>query len=182
LGDRKIPTFLTGKGFRNRDRPQTTCPTVGYGQSQRSTTQNTTVPLTISAVFVLDLSRTRGKQLVVADALSRHPVSLAEGCNGLTVFDWKGRSYLLLIDYYSQFVQIGLLSSTTSPAAINRTKSIFARCGIPEMVMSDNGPQFASDTFQRFSKQYQFLHVTSSRTFPKLMGKRNSRCRSSSLF
>ena len=88
----------------------------------------------------------------------------------MDLFEWKGRSYLLVIDYYSRFVEIALLSSTTSPAVVNRIKSIFARYGIPESVMSDNGPQFASEAFQQFAREYQFLHVTSSPGFPQANG------------
>lgn len=87
----------------------------------------------------------------------------------MDLFDWKGRSYLLVIDYYSRFVEIALLTSTSSPSMVNRIKSIFARYGIPETVMSDNGPQFVS-TFKRFAKEYKFIRVTSSPRFPQANG------------
>ena len=37
------------------------------------------------------------------------------------------------------------LTSTTSPSLIKALKGIFARHGIPEVLRSDNGPQFDSD-------------------------------------
>ena len=37
-------------------------------------------------------------------------------------------------------------------------KSIFAKFGIPELVLSDNGPQFSSREFE----DYCFTHITSS--------------------
>ena len=45
-----------------------------------------------------------------------------------------------------------------------------SRHGIPEVVHSDNGPEFSSLEFQQFAKQYQFQHVTSSPRFPQSNG------------
>lgn len=41
-------------------------------------------------------------------------------------------------------------------------KSQFARHGIPDRVLSDNGPPFGSREFAEFSRSYEFEHVTSS--------------------
>ncbi|UYV83113.1 PLEKHD1 [Cordylochernes scorpioides] len=50
-------------------------------------------------------------------------------------------------------------------------KSIFARHGIPETAVSDNGTQFgAAREFANFARQYGFTHVTSSPRFPQSNG------------
>lgn len=41
-------------------------------------------------------------------------------------------------------------------------KATFARLGIPERVISDNGPQYASHEFSEFAKEWDFIHETSS--------------------
>ena len=61
----------------------------------------------------------------------------------------------------------------TRPSAaevIAHMKSVFARHGIPELVMSDNGPQYACEAFSQFSQEYQFQHVTSSPLYPQSNG------------
>lgn len=53
----------------------------------------------------------------------------------------------------------------TAPASvqvIQRLKATFARFGIPDEVVSDNGPQFSSTEFQELAKQLDFKNVTSS--------------------
>ncbi len=79
------------------------------------------------------------------------------------------------LDYYSRFIEVAKLSRTTAEEVIIHTKSIFARHGIPEMVVSDNGPQFALEAFRDFSKNYQFEHKTSSPYLPSMQwGSRES--------
>ena len=53
---------------------------------------------------------------------------------------------------------------------ISHLKSIFARHGIPEVVISDNGSQYSSAVFEEFSKEYEFDHVTSSPKYPQANG------------
>ena len=54
------------------------------------------------------------------------------------------------------------MSGETSAEVIRHVKSIFARHGIPQEVMSDNGSQFVSAMFKEFSREYGFVHRTSS--------------------
>jgi transposase InsO family protein len=50
---------------------------------------------------------------------------------------------------------------------IKHTSSIFARHGIPEIVVSDNGPQYSADLYATLAKNYGFEHVTSSPHYPQ---------------
>ena len=47
--------------------------------------------------------------------------------------------YLIVVDYYSNFIEIGLLTSQTS-TRITVLKKHFARHGIPRVIVSDGGP------------------------------------------
>ena len=81
--------------------------------------------------------------------------------------EWKQQSYLLIVDYYSRFIEIAQLNGLTASEVITRTKSIFAR---HETVVSDNGPQYSSEAYKTFAEDYQFKHVTSSPYFPQSNG------------
>ena len=54
----------------------------------------------------------------------------------------------------------------SSACVIKELKTLFCTHGIPEIIISDNGPQFSSDTFRDFGRSYGFTHVTSSPGHP----------------
>ncbi|XP_075531723.1 uncharacterized protein LOC142564561 [Dermacentor variabilis] len=88
----------------------------------------------------------------------------------MDLFSYKGHNYLLVVDYRSRYPEVIYMRSTNSEAVINAVKSIFARFGIPAVVRSDNGPQFASRAFAAFAKYYGFQHITSSPNYPQSNG------------
>ena len=49
-------------------------------------------------------------------------------------------------------------------------KSIFSGHGIPQIVISDNGPQYASEEYLKFVSDYQFEHITSNPHYPQSNG------------
>lgn len=81
---------------------------------------------------------------------------------GTDLFWFNGNIYLLVVDYYSKFIEIVELKSTLSTSIINHIKGIFSRYGIPETLVSDGGPQFSSTEFANFSREWCFSHVTTS--------------------
>ena len=78
------------------------------------------------------------------------------------LFEWRKSKYLLVIDYYSHYIEIARLSTATSNDVINHMKSVFACHGKPESLTSDNGPQYAADLFKSFAKEFSLTHSTSS--------------------
>ncbi len=81
-----------------------------------------------------------------------------------------GKEYLIVCDYYSGYPEVVTLATTTSKAVINAIKSMFARHGVPDVVISDNGPQFGSKEFADFAKDWGFEHQTSSPHYPRSNG------------
>jgi uncharacterized protein len=87
------------------------------------------------------------------------------------LFDYKSRKYLLVVDSYSNYIEVVHLSKgSDSNAVIANLKSIFARHGIPLQLMSDNGPPFNSQAFKVFSLNWNFEHITSSPYLPRSNG------------
>ena len=86
------------------------------------------------------------------------------------LFEHRKSKYVLVVDYYSRWVEVRKLDTTTSENVVNALKSIFAVHGIPEILMSDNGPQYVGKPFTDFAAQYMFTHVTSSPTYSQSNG------------
>lgn len=89
---------------------------------------------------------------------------------GTDLFELDNKHYCVLADYYSNFIEVTNMQETSSKAVINVLKAQFARHGIPQILKSDNGPQYTSSEFKKFSKQYGFEHQTSSPRYPKSNG------------
>ena len=73
---------------------------------------------------------------------------------GTDLFTWDNKEYLVTVDYFSGFYEIDRLHSTTSNAVIRKLKENFTRYGICCKLISDNGPQFIFDEFERFVQKW----------------------------
>lgn len=65
---------------------------------------------------------------------------------GADMCQHAGKMYLVY-DAHSNYPEVEELNSTTALAVISRLSAIFARHGIPLVVLNDNGPQFTSREF-----------------------------------
>ena len=74
----------------------------------------------------------------------------------------QGRTYLVLVDAYSKYPEIMKMNSTTSQATVHVLRDIFSRQGLPEVIVSDNGPQFVAHEFQKFCQENGIVHRTSA--------------------
>ena len=81
---------------------------------------------------------------------------------------FPGGAYLLVvIDAYSRFPEVEIVSSTSAQSTILKLKRIFATHGIPEVLKSDNGPPFQSHAFHQFLKDHGIKHKPSSPLWPQ---------------
>ena len=76
---------------------------------------------------------------------------------GSDLFEFKGHSYIVLVDYFSRFLEVIKLTATTTSEVISIMKAVFSRHGIPELLISDNGPQYQSHEMKQFSQAYGFV-------------------------
>ncbi|XP_048248911.1 uncharacterized protein K02A2.6-like [Haliotis rufescens] len=86
------------------------------------------------------------------------------------LFTWNSTEYLVLVDSYSGWIEMNTLNTTTSAAVIRKLKGHFARFGVPDTLLTDNGPQFSSREFALFAKTWGFTHKTSSPGYPQSNG------------
>ncbi|XP_055614957.1 uncharacterized protein K02A2.6-like [Toxorhynchites rutilus septentrionalis] len=78
--------------------------------------------------------------------------------------------YAGLVDSYSKWVEIIRTKSITASAMIGILQSLFARLGVPETLVSDNGTQFTSAEFAQFRLENGVDHVTTAPFHPQSNG------------
>ncbi|KAK6171716.1 hypothetical protein SNE40_018154 [Patella caerulea] len=77
----------------------------------------------------------------------------------------------ITVDYYSDYFEIDRLHDKRAPEIIKKLKLYMTRHGVPNEVITENGPPFNSESFRIFSNNYDFKHVTSSPRYPQSNGK-----------
>lgn len=77
-------------------------------------------------------------------------------------FKLHGKEYLVLVEFYSDFIEVKQLQENTSSSVVEFLKEQFSRYGIPDTLVTDNCPQFTSLEFQQFSRDWEFVQVSSS--------------------
>jgi hypothetical protein len=89
---------------------------------------------------------------------------------GTDLFEHDRKQYIVITDYGSRWLDFKELQSTSSQAVIRILSETFATHGSPNVVVSDNGPQFSSQEFKQFAREWGFNHVTSSPRHPQANG------------
>ena len=65
---------------------------------------------------------------------------------------------LIVIDAHSKWIEAQPMS-TTAAATVEQLRGMFAQHGIPETMVSDNGPLFTSDEFAQFCHENGIYRV-----------------------
>ena len=93
---------------------------------------------------------------------------------GIDLFTYTNATYLIMVDYYSDFFEFTKLVDQRAETTIQACKEQFARYGVPQIVQSDGGPQFISAEFQAFANNWEFKHSMSSPYHSQSNGKAES--------
>ena len=77
-----------------------------------------------------------------------------------------GQMFLIVIDSFSKWLEVLPTKSTTSAATITLLRKVFVNFGLPEHIISDNGPQFVSEEFENFLRKNNIRHTTTPKGHP----------------
>ncbi|UYV63766.1 K02A2.6-like, partial [Cordylochernes scorpioides] len=98
-------------------------------------------------------SRNNTKEPLIPNETGNYPFQKI----GVDLFEIEGRKYLGIVDYYTKYPEVFELRSTKAEMVIEKLKEVFARCGVPEIMMTDNGPPFQSTEMMEFAKEWNAL-------------------------
>lgn len=106
----------------------------------------------------------------VKEPLLPHPVPDREWEKiGADILQYGAKDYLVVIDYYSKWIELCQIADKTASTVITNLKSIFARFGVPDVLVSDNMP-FSSYEFRQFCEKWNFKLTTTSPIYPQSNG------------
>ena len=81
---------------------------------------------------------------------------------GVALFAFNNKDFLITFDYFCNYWEIDKLNNTLPSTVILKLKSHFVRYSCPDQVVSNNGPQFDCQEFQKFAETWDFEHTPSS--------------------
>ena len=88
----------------------------------------------------------------------------------MDIFHFNGVSYLLIVDYTSQYPVVCKLTSMTGQHIVSHFKLICSEYGWSETLVSDNGPCYISEIFTNLMAEYNVNHITGSPHYPQSNG------------
>ena len=88
---------------------------------------------------------------------------------GMDYFTFNGTSYVLISDYFSKFPYM-FKAKANFWSLRDHLINLFAIEGYPDEVVTNNGPPFSSQEFNRFLSKLGITHTTSSPLYPRSNG------------
>ncbi|XP_030586939.1 uncharacterized protein K02A2.6-like [Archocentrus centrarchus] len=78
--------------------------------------------------------------------------------------------FLIVVDAHSKWPEIFPVKQATAASTVSILRALFARTGLPQQLVSDNGRQFTGEEFQSFLKNNGVRHMTSAPHHPATNG------------
>ena len=89
-------------------------------------------------------------------------------------FELEEEHYVVLVDLYSDFIEVAHLPDMSTKTPIQQMKPILATHGTPALLITDNGTNYSSQEFKEFTQAWDINHITTSPHHPKSNGKAES--------
>ena len=86
------------------------------------------------------------------------------------IFHFQNDSYLLIVDFTSQFPIVCKLKSMTAKHVVSHFSEVFGEYRWPDTLLTDNGPCYASYEFKQLMFDMSVNHITSSPHYPQSDG------------
>ena len=87
----------------------------------------------------------------------------------------RGESLLVTVDYYSTWVEVDVVRSTTSSAIIRCFENHFTRHGISEALRTENGSNLVSHEMEEFLDELGIKHKKTIPLWPRANGEVESK-------
>lgn len=70
--------------------------------------------------------------------------------------------FLVILDAHRKWPEVEVMKDTSSLKTVEALRSIFGHFGLPQQLVSDNGPQLVSEEFEAFVKVNEIQHIRSA--------------------
>jgi len=81
-----------------------------------------------------------------------------------------GHMYLIATDAHSKWMEVKVMNKITASDTILALREIFSTLGLPEIIVTDNGPSFTASDFRTFMSLNGIKHITVSPYHPSSNG------------
>ncbi|XP_077497849.1 uncharacterized protein LOC144108505 [Amblyomma americanum] len=71
----------------------------------------------------------------------------------------KDKMFLVAVDAHSKWPEVYVMQKTTAYHTIQCLQDLFSRLGVPDTIVTDNGPQFVSEEFKSFVRGFGGRHI-----------------------
>ena len=110
--------------------------------------------------------------------LNQGPPAHSRNCLSTFFCSHAGHNFLVMVNCFTDWPDIVHMGHDATPHLLSALKQAFCRSGSPNVIWSDQGPQFTSKVFNDFSRKWGFRHITSTATYPQSNGKAEATAKS----
>ena len=125
----------------------------------------------VSACDICNAFKIRNqKETLVPHSIREYPWAKV----GADIFDFEEESYLIMVDYYSDWIEYDWMKNQTAEEVTELMRKQFSRWGNPEELITDSGSNFNSEHFANFCREKNTTHKLSSPHHHQSNGKAES--------